>query len=191
MSRIVTDRAVFFDRDGVIVADLDDHTTGDLVPFDGLVPNLRRLKEAEWRIVVVTNQPVVARGLMTEADVERAHVRLGDRLEGCVEAFLYCPHHPNGDLAKYRVRCECRKPRDGMLRDAARILGIDLGRSVMVGDRMTDIEAGHRAGCRTVLVTSGMHDRPRIQSPEVPLDVTPGHVAADVFGAIEWVLTSE
>jgi D-glycero-D-manno-heptose 1,7-bisphosphate phosphatase len=151
--------AIFLDRDGVVIE--DSHYLGDpsrvrLVP--GAAEAVALLNRAGWVVVVVTNQSGVARGMFTEADVAAVHEHLAELLRGYgarVDAFHHCPHHPEAEVAEYRVVCACRKPRAGMLLRAAGELGIDLAASWMIGDRVSDLEAGAAAGCRTALVRTG------------------------------------
>jgi D-glycero-D-manno-heptose 1,7-bisphosphate phosphatase len=203
-------RAVFLDRDGVLVPDasLEDQLRSAVTSppettarvgeaqrvanhrslSPGVSEAIAELNTAGWLVVVVTNQPAVARGWITESDVIAYHQELDRQVQaagGRIEGFFYCPHHPNADLPDYRVACECRKPRPGMLLQAADIHGIDLARSVMVGDRITDIEAGQRAGCAfTILVESGMHTAPRITADAALLDVEPDARVSDLRAAI-------
>lgn len=151
--------AVFLDRDGVLIEDA--HYVGcasrvKLIP--GAAEAVAALNRAGRAVVVVTNQAGVAKGLFTAAAVEAVHAFLAEQLAGYgarIDAFYYCPHHPEGEVAEYRTRCGCRKPEAGMLRAAAAALSLDPARSWMVGDRETDLEAGAAAGCRTVLVRTG------------------------------------
>lgn len=151
--------AVFLDRDGVVIEDshyLGDTTRVRLLP--GVPEAIAALNRAGRAVVVVTNQSGVARGLFTEPDVLAVHAHLAELLRGygaTIDAFHHCPHHPEADVPAFRVECECRKPRPGMLRRAAEELGLDLAASWMVGDRVTDLEAGAAVGCRTVLVRTG------------------------------------
>jgi D-glycero-D-manno-heptose 1,7-bisphosphate phosphatase len=178
--------AVFLDRDGVLVPDVDlARSAGELRPYPWTAESLRRLGEAGFARVVVTNQTVIARGLASAADVERLHGALG--LE--VERYYVCPHHPSATLREYRLECDCRKPRPGLLLRAARELELDLARSFMVGDRPSDVLAGRRAGCRTIRVCSGAHAAPPIESPD-PIDpeVQADHSCADLRAAVEYIL---
>ncbi|MCL4788751.1 MAG: HAD family hydrolase [Verrucomicrobia bacterium] len=186
--------AVFLDRDGVLVEDVDLLTrTDQLRVLAGVPASLIALREAGFALVVVSNQPVVARGLATEAEVQAIHVELGGLIRAAggpdFDQVYFCPHHPNATLPAYRVDCDCRKPKPGMLLRAARELSLDLRSSFLVGDRLTDIIAGARAGCRTVLGQTGKHlDRP-IETNE-PLDTTirPDHTCADLPAAVGWIL---
>ena len=151
--------AIFLDRDGVVIE--DGHYVGSvdrvrLVP--GSAPAVAALNRAGWVVVVVTNQGGVARGYFTFDSVPVVHAHIGELLAphgGRVDAFYYCPHHPDGEVAEYRLACDCRKPKPGMLRQAAADLNLDLARSWMVGDRVSDLEAGAAVGARTVLVRTG------------------------------------
>jgi D-glycero-D-manno-heptose 1,7-bisphosphate phosphatase len=151
--------AVFLDRDGVVIE--DGHYVGSvdrvrLVP--GSAGAIAALNRAGWAVVVVTNQAGVAKGYFTDESVPVVHAHVGGLLAehgGRVDAFYHCPHHPDGEVAAYRLACDCRKPKPGMLRRAAAELNLDLGRSWMVGDRVSDLEAGAAVGARTVLVRTG------------------------------------
>jgi D-glycero-D-manno-heptose 1,7-bisphosphate phosphatase len=182
--------AVFLDRDGVLMRDVHQVTRPDeidLYPYAAMC--VAELRQAGFTLVVVTNQPVVAKGLASEADIDAVHAHLQNQLGGAIDKYLFCPHHPNATLPAYRVVCVCRKPRAGMLEAAARELDIDLARSFMIGDRPSDVAAGRRAGCRTVLVETGMHTAPPIEAPEGDaVDMTPDHVCADLRAATAWVL---
>jgi D-glycero-D-manno-heptose 1,7-bisphosphate phosphatase len=151
--------AVFLDRDGVVVEEshyLGDATRVRLVP--GAAEAIASLNRAGWIVVIVTNQSGVARGLFPVAAVEKVHGHLSEQLGGFgarIDAYRFCPHHPEAALPTYSADCECRKPKPGMLLSAAMELGVDLALSWMVGDRVTDLEAGVAAGCRTVLVRTG------------------------------------
>lgn len=161
-------RAVFLDRDGTLnrhvgfLTDIDD-----LELTEGAAGAVRRINESGYLAIVVTNQPVIARGEVTPEGLERIHDKLETLLgqEGAyLDAIYYCPHHPDrgyaGERPEYKVECGCRKPRPGMLLRAAADYNIDLAESWMVGDGRSDMEAGTAAGCRTVLL-DGDTDLPR------------------------------
>jgi histidinol-phosphate phosphatase family protein len=184
--------AVFLDRDGVIVKDVENLVhERDFELLPGVPAAIARLSSAGYAVVVVTNQPVVARGLVAEADVQRASAALEEMLRShgaVIERTYFCPHHPNATVESYRRECDCRKPRAGLVLRAARDLGLELSRSFLVGDRPSDIAAGKRAGCRTVLVETGKHTAPPIESPDAPTDVTADVVLRDLPAAAEWIL---
>lgn len=187
-------RAVFLDRDGVLIEDVDWLTRPDQIRILPGVPQaLRRLAQAGFRLIVVTNQPIVARGLATEAELETLHAAIGAQLAGggapLLDRFYYCPHHPRATLAAYRVVCDCRKPRPGLFLRAADDFGLDLGASFMVGDRITDIAAGAAAGCRTILVQTGKHLEAPIHTVEaIDPALKPDWTCADLSAAAEWIL---
>ena len=151
-------RAVFLDRDGTINQEKEYLYRIEEFEFvPGAPEAIRRLNEAGFLVIVVTNQSGVARGYYNEDDVAVLHRHIAAELgkSGArVDAWLYCPHHPSG-RGSYALPCKCRKPLPGMLLEAARRFDIDLEASVMVGDKRADIEAALAAGCRPVLVRSG------------------------------------
>jgi D,D-heptose 1,7-bisphosphate phosphatase len=149
-------RAVFLDKDGTLVEDLPYNVDPELIrPVEGVWEGLSLLHRAGYKLFVVSNQSGVARGYFTEEDLLPVAERIrwmfaaaGTTLAG----FYYCPHHPEGAIGEYAVECLCRKPQPGMLYDAARDHDIELSASWMVGDILNDVEAGNRAGCRTILI---------------------------------------
>ena len=160
MQPVTTRRpAVFFDRDGTVnqeVHYLSDPEQLELLPT--VAQTISTLNSAEIAVVVITNQAGVARGYFPESRLEAIHARLQEMLnshQARIDGFYYCPHHPTEGLGDYRTTCECRKPMPGMLMRAANDLGLDLERSLMIGDRESDLDAGFRAGCRTALVLTG------------------------------------
>jgi D-glycero-D-manno-heptose 1,7-bisphosphate phosphatase len=153
-------RAAFIDRDGVINEEREYvHKVEDFVILPGAVAGLKALQDAGFTIVVVTNQAGIGRGLYTEAAFHELTLHMQTLLSESgvhVSGVYFCPHHPTAGLGPYRQDCECRKPRPGMLRRAAREMGLDLSRSVLVGDKMSDVEAGRSAGlAEAVLVETG------------------------------------
>jgi len=178
-------RAAFLDRDGTINEDRDYLTDpAGLRLLPGAARAIRLLNAAGVLAVAVTNQSAVARGLMTEETLTAIHDRLRALLNGegaHLDEILYCPHLAEGVVERYAVPCRCRKPEPGMLLDAARRHGVDLARSVMIGDAPSDVEAGRRAGCRTVLI------RPPGNRPEP--DAAADHVAGSLLAAVRWYLS--
>ncbi len=153
-------RAAFIDRDGVLNEERAFvHRAEDFAFVPGAVEALRMLKAAGYLLVVVTNQSGIARGLYSEADYRALteHMRAQLAAEGVTLAAVeYCPHLPDAPVARYRRECDCRKPKPGMLTRAIRALDIDPQSSFLVGDRLSDIEAGRCAGIgRCFLVRTG------------------------------------
>jgi D-glycero-D-manno-heptose 1,7-bisphosphate phosphatase len=180
-------RAVFLDRDGTLVhAAHYPSRPQDLHLYDNIGPGLRALQSLGFRLVVITNQAGIARGYFSEADLSRMHAYLRTKLAQWgvhLDGIYYCPHHPEGVVPELAVHCACRKPQPGMLLRAARDLGIDLRRSWFVGDILDDVEAGNRAGCRTILVDLGTES-----APEHFLRC-PAFVAPDTRQALEIIKT--
>jgi D-glycero-D-manno-heptose 1,7-bisphosphate phosphatase len=184
-------RAVFLDRDGTIIEEvgyLSDLDRLRLIP--GAAIAIRRLNQAGFKVVLVTNQSGVARGYFPESFVTQAHELLSRMLAEAsarLDGIYYCPHHPRAGDSPYTMVCDCRKPATGLLDRAARDLDVDLARSFMVGDKWSDVELGHRAGARSVLVRTGF-------AADDPGNVRPPHVrepeftARDLAEAVEWIL---
>ena len=151
-------RAVFIDRDGTINVERDYlYRTEEFEFIPGAAQAVRLLNEAGFLVIVVTNQSGVARGYYTEEDVHLLHRHISTLFEQAgsrVDAWFYCPHHPSG-RGSYALPCRCRKPQPGMLLEAARRFDIDLDSSIMIGDKLVDVEAGRAAGCRSILVRTG------------------------------------
>ncbi len=151
--------AVFLDKDGTLVEDVPYNVDPDRIRLaPGAVVALRLMAEAGYALVVVSNQSGVARGLFDVAALHTVERRLSDLVAPAGIAFAgfyWCPHHPDGCVPQFSFACECRKPAPGLLRRAAADLGLDLAASWMVGDILNDVEAGRRAGCRTILVNNG------------------------------------
>ncbi len=147
-------RAVFLDRDGTLIREVGYLSrVEELEVLPGVAEALKRLGEAGYLRLVVSNQSGVARGYFDEATVERLNDALRDRLRAAgadVEDFAWCPHHPDHDKA-----CACRKPEPGLLKELAARHGVDLKASWMVGDKAVDVAAGKNAGCRAALVRTG------------------------------------
>lgn len=151
-------RAVFLDRDGTINKEVDVlRRVSQVKLLPGAAKAIKAINKLGFLVIVVTNQPVVARGWLTEKDVEKIHDVLVKRLakQGArIDAIYYCPHHPDANLKKYRKNCSCRKPKPGMILKAMKKFGISRKGSFMVGDHVWDIMAGKAAGLKTILVKS-------------------------------------
>lgn len=158
-------RAVFLDRDGTVNIEKEYlHRPEDLEFIPGAPEAIARLNRAGFIVIVVTNQSGVARGYFSIEDVNRLHQFMQQRLvdEGAyIDAFYLCPHHPKEGLDIYRVDCECRKGKPGMLMLAADEWNIDMPCSFMVGDKESDLLAGIAAGCHPCLVTTGYGEESR------------------------------
>ena len=180
-------RVVFLDKDGTLVQNVPYNVDPERVVLRSeAVPALRRLRGAGYDLVVVSNQSGVAHGYFDERAVQRIllHLRQGLALAGVdLLDCRYCPHHPEGSVMRFACACECRKPAPGMLHDAARQHGIDLGASFLVGDILDDVEAAHRAGCRAVLLDCGSETLWQTGPYR-----TPDHRVTDLTEAASWIL---
>jgi histidinol-phosphate phosphatase family protein len=183
-------RAVFLDRDGTIIPDKDClRRPEDLELFPHAAEAIHQLNLAGWRTVVVTNQPVIAKGWCTEAELKNIHNKL-ESLLGREHAFLdriyYCPHHPEkgfaGERPELKIQCDCRKPGIGMIQRAVKDLNIDLAASWFIGDTATDVQTAKNAGVKSVLVSTG----PAFKNaaPSLP----PDFFASDLLAAANLIL---
>jgi D-glycero-D-manno-heptose 1,7-bisphosphate phosphatase len=178
--------AIFLDRDGVINENLAGHVRSwEAFRFlPGALDAIRALSALGLPIFVVTNQAVIARGLASRECVEEIHRRMLAQIRragGAIAEVLYCPHEPDAG-------CRCRKPAPGMLLAAARRHDLDLRRSVIIGDAVTDLQAGRRAGCRTVLVQTG-RGRDALRELAAPDAAQPDALAIDLARAVPSVAT--
>lgn len=175
--------AVFLDRDGTLIEERAyPATPADIVPLPGAGPALRRLGEAGWLRIVLTNQSGVARGLFDEEELGRLHDDLRHKLAesgGALDAIYYCPHHPEGRAAAYAHACACRKPARGLLDLALARHDIDLARSAFIGDSPRDLFADVPGAGPRILVRSGH---------PLPPGATADHVADNLAAAVDWLL---
>lgn len=153
-------KAAFIDRDGVINEERNYvHRIEDFVLLPGVAQGLALLRDAGFRLIVVTNQAGIARGYYDKNAMDLLHVHMCELLaqQGVsLEAIYFCPHHPLGSVPSLAVECNCRKPSPGMLLQAAQDFDLDLAASVLIGDKLSDVQAGRRAGVgRMVIVESG------------------------------------
>jgi len=157
-------RAVFLDRDGVIneIVYFPEFGVVDsplnpkqfrLLP--GVAKAIRALNRLSLKVIIVSNQPSIAKAKMTEEIFERVRLKMRRELEkrgARIDAEYYCFHHPSAKAAKYRSNCDCRKPKPGLILRAAEDFGLDLSKCYVVGDGLTDIKAGKAVGCRSFLI---------------------------------------
>ena len=186
----MTTRAIFLDKDGTLVDDVPMNVDPARVRLArGALDALVRLHALEFRFAVISNQPGIARGLFAEEALQPVASRLRALLGAAgvpLDGFFYCPHHPDGTVARYRMSCDCRKPAPGLIHRAASLLGAELARSWLVGDILDDVEAGRRAGCRTVLLDAGGETEWVVTESRTPdfvarsfAEVAEGIIAAD------------
>lgn len=153
------ERVVFLDRDGTLNEEVNYlHRKEDMKLFADVPEAIRMLRENGFKIVVITNQAGVARGYYSEEDVCALHAYMNELLEpqgAKIDAFFYCPHHPEHGIGAYRKACHCRKPETGMFEQAEKVFDVDRAGSWMIGDKLIDVQAGRNYGVRTVLVGTG------------------------------------
>jgi D-glycero-D-manno-heptose 1,7-bisphosphate phosphatase len=179
-------KAVFLDRDGTIVEEHGYITVpDDLRILPGVPEAILALRDRGWKVIVVSNQAAVAKGLITEEELGEINLRMVMMLgaEGATFDGVYvCPHHPEGKVPDYAIECGCRKPRAGLLEQAAAEHGLDLSQCVIIGDSLRDLEAGRAAGvAAAVLVLTG-HGA-KTAAGEHGADF----VAADLAAAVAWL----
>jgi D,D-heptose 1,7-bisphosphate phosphatase len=177
--------AVFMDRDGTINEEVSYLSRMEqLRIYPQAYEAIRLINAAGMKAVVVTNQSGIARGYFTEDFVRSVHDRINELLgaEGArIDGFYICPHHPIHGNGIYKQDCNCRKPKPGLLLQAAAEMNIDLARSYMIGDMLKDIEAGKKAGARGILVKTGYG------SNIVRTDL-PAYIAEDILDAVQWIM---
>jgi D,D-heptose 1,7-bisphosphate phosphatase len=152
-------KAVFIDKDGTLIVDVPYNVDlKRIVLSDHCLTGLKKLQHQGYLLVIISNQSGVARGYFPEEALSAVEQQLNTMLlkEGIrLDGFYYCPHYPEGSVEQYAIECDCRKPEPGMLLKAAIDLGIDLASSWMIGDILNDVEAGNRAGCKSILIDNG------------------------------------
>jgi D-glycero-D-manno-heptose 1,7-bisphosphate phosphatase len=184
------EKAIFLDKDGTLLEDVPynvDPTRIKLMP--GAVEGLQKFYQAGYRLVVISNQSGVAKGYFPEATLLGVRTKLEALLAEIgvsLSGFYYCPHFPGAKIAKYARDCICRKPAPGLILQAARSLKLDLSRSWFIGDILNDVEAGNRAGCRTVLLDNG-HETEWLSGEYRQ----PFYVAANLAEAAALIVSSE
>ena len=152
-------KAVFLDKDGTLIPDIPYNVNPELITLeDGVLDGLKLLQQAGYIFIVISNQAGVAKGHFTIDKLEKVKEKLDlllakDNIK--IEAFYFCPHHPEGTIAAFSVPCNCRKPQPGMIIEAAADKKIDVEKSWMIGDILNDVEAGNRAGCQTIIIDNG------------------------------------
>lgn len=180
--------AVFLDKDGTLVHDVPYNVDPEQVRLTpNAIDGLRLLQRSGYALFVITNQAGIAKGRFSIDQWQRMQTYLAEMLGSCgirINAFYSCPHHPQGNIARFALDCLCRKPMPGMLLQAAHEHGIDLRNSWMIGDILHDVEAGKRAGCRTVLLDNGNETEWVLTAKRIP-DI----MAADLLEAAQSIVS--
>ena len=182
------ERAVFLDRDGTIIEDVGHLGECSKVRFlPGASEAIKLLNENGFKVIIVTNQAGIARGYFTEETLEEINGYIQGFLlkQGAIiDRIYYCPHHIEGSVNEYRKECHWRKPSPGMLVEAASEFEIALGESFIIGDQMTDIEAGYRAGCKTILLADGT-----LPDNRKGVTAVPDHIVSSLYEAVGWLIS--
>lgn len=151
--------AFFFDRDGVLDVDIIDlHEVEKFQWIEGAMDAIKYCNDRGLLVVVITNQSGIARGVFTEDDVKKIHAHMQSdlaKIGAHIDAFYYCPHHPNGTVDEYKKVCDCRKPKPGLILRACEDLNINPSTSMMIGDHDRDVEAGQNAGLKSAVLFEG------------------------------------
>lgn len=193
-------RAVFLDRDGVIneliyyeeQGIIDSPFTVEqlkLFPWTGEV--IKKLTDAGYKVVIVSNQPGIAKGYLSWETFENIREKMKEEISrngAFLDGEYYCFHHPDAKVDSLRVNCECRKPKPGLLLQAGREMNIDLPQSWMVGDGLTDVQAGKSAGCKTILLGRMKCELCHLMDKE---DARPDDIALNLLDAVSIILNSE
>ncbi|MFA6354741.1 MAG: HAD family hydrolase [Candidatus Paceibacterota bacterium] len=186
-NKLARRKAVFLDRDGTIIHHVElMHRVADLKFFPQTASAIKSLNRLGFLVVVITNQPVIARGIITPKEVDAIHAVLIERLNkkgARIDAVYFCPHHPNADLKKYRLKCRCRKPAPGLILKALKEFNINPKKSFMIGDSVIDIVAGHKAKLKTILVKTG----PGHARDKEFVDIKPNFTSENLLAAVKIV----
>jgi D-glycero-D-manno-heptose 1,7-bisphosphate phosphatase len=184
---VAMSRAVFLDKDGTLIDDVPYNVDPARVTLAcGAGSALRELKAHGYALIVVSNQAGVALGRFSLQALLGVELRIQELLRPdgvAIDAFYYCPHLPQAPNVRFAIRCLCRKPQPGLLRQAARDRHIELAQSWLIGDILDDVEAGNRAGCRTVLVHNGNETEWRLG-----LHREPDYLASSLRHAVSQIL---
>ena len=185
-------RAIFLDRDGTLNVE-DGHITSPekFRLYSFAAEAVRLINQSGWKAIVLTNQSGIARDYFNEATLNEIHelMRESLRSQGAwLDAIYYCAHHPDYGPPSYRLDCDCRKPKPGLAEMAARDFNLDLSLCYVVGDRYRDIQAGHAAGARGVMIMTGL-GREEYETDCRGWPRQPDHVAEDLLDAVKWILS--
>lgn len=177
-------KAVFLDRDGTVIEEKDFIRTPEEIEFvPGSIEAIKLLRNLGYKIVVVSNQSGIGRGILTEkivTDVNASFLRRLEDEDAAADALYFCPHHPDDN-------CDCRKPKTGMIERAVGELGLDLENAVVIGDKLADVKLGKNIGATTVLVLTGHGRKVLDELTDSNPDEKPDFVAENLLGAASWL----
>ena len=180
---------VFLDRDGTLIEEVGYLSHLDRIAlYPWSIESVKLLNRAGFKVVVVTNQAGVARGLFDEDFINEAHRFLDQKFGdggATIDKFYYCPHHPEASVEAYRCEFDCRKPKAGMLWKAAQELQLELSHSFVIGDRLSDLRLGPAVGAKSVLVRTGYGET---TARELTDDVEVAYTAPELMTAVAWIL---
>jgi len=183
-------KAVFIDKDGTLIRDIAYNVDPDKIELEPYAETaLRLLSQQDYVFIIISNQAGIARGYFKEKDLQGVTNKVKSLLSPAgikLDGFFYCPHHPEGVIPEYAVNCSCRKPEPGMILQAADIFDIDLSKSWMIGDILNDVEAGNRAGCRSLLINNGHETRWELNEYRLP-----EYAASDLLDAAEFIISHQ
>jgi len=183
-------KAVFLDRDGTINEEMGyiNHVSRFKI-FNYVPQAIRLLNEAGYKVIVVTNQSGVARGYFSEELVNKLHQSLIEKVKESsaeIDKIYYCPHHPTEGLRKYRLDCECRKPKTGMIEKARREFNLDMSSSYLIGDRYKDIVFGKKTGLHSIIVLTG-YGRGEYTYQRGSWKIRPDHISENLLEAAKYI----
>lgn len=183
---------IFFDRDGVIIEEKNylSQTSQIKIP-DGVISGIQKLKKLKKPFYLITNQAGIAHGFFDEKQLRLIQICLAEKMLSeniKFRAVFYCPHHPEAEVPKYRSNCLSRKPNPGLLYQAARFDKLDLKHSYIIGDKLSDIEAGRKVGTKTILVLTGYGVE---ESKKIDPDQKPDFIAPNIDIAANWIINRE
>jgi D-glycero-D-manno-heptose 1,7-bisphosphate phosphatase len=180
--------AVFLDRDGTVCEEVGYLCqVKDLRLIPGSAQAIRQIQQAGWKAVIISNQSGVARGYLTEENVQTIHAALREMLlkkGAAIDGIYYCPHHPQGN-PPYNIHCSCRKPEAGMLQRAAKDLDIDLRKSIVIGDKYSDVQTAQRLNIPGILVLTGF-GKGELKQYQQNWEKAPTHISKNLLDATVW-----
>jgi len=186
MKKVSYNKAVFLDRDGVINREVGNiYRAADLEILPRAGKAIKKLNAAGFKVIVVTNQSIIAKAMATHKTLRTIHAKMIRHLKkdgATIDAVYYCPHHPKGSVKRYAIECDCRKPGIGMIKKAQKKFNLDLKKSFLVGDTTGDILTGKRAGVHTILVKTGHSGK------DGKYKAVPHAIAKDLYEAVQYIV---